>query len=283
MKKFLYYTFCLLTLVFFVSCSKSEDDPTKEKENAQYHGIILRDLTLPTTHLGTDPGKYTIYLPLDYKESNKKYPVLYLLHGMWSHNNEWAEKGGVVTQTTKAINNKVLGELIIVMPNAFDSFYVDGYDGKHDYESFFWQDLVPYIESNYPVKTGKENTAIAGLSMGGFGASYYAFKYPERFCMCYSMSGAVEGNGLQTDKILSVRSMFEKYGYNESNFSKLPAYFLDCGTQDQLVYSANLNAKNYLRTVNFPFTYRESLGTHDWNFWTAAYSRMLPDLGTYFK
>lgn len=280
MKKILFFAFCLLASATFSACSKS-DDPVKEEENKEFQGLVLRDKTIPTTYLGADAGKYTIFLPADYATSGKKYPVLYLLHGMWSHNNEWIDNGGVSLSTANAINQGTIAPMIIVMPNAFDSFYVDGYDRVHNYESFFWKDLVPHIESTYPVKTGRENTAIAGLSMGGFGASYYAFTHPDKFCMCYAMSGAVEGMGI--DLIPSVKMMFEKLGYNEGNYSKLPEYFLDCGTEDALVYQSNVNTKNFLESVKFPFTYRESHGAHDWNFWPLAYRRMLPDLGKYFK
>lgn len=283
MKQLLFFAFFLFSSILLLSCSK-EDTQNLEEEPIQkptYKGIVMKNQIIETTHLGKDDGKYTIYLPSDYQTSNKKYPVLYLLHGMWSHNNEWVEKGAAATLTDLAINKGTIGPMIIVMPNAFDSFYVDGYDKVHNYESFFWNDLIPYIESNYPVKTGKENTAIAGLSMGGFGASYYAFTHPDKFCLCYAMSGAVEGMG--TDLVPSVKMMFVKLGYNETNYDKLPQYYLDCGTEDMMVYQTNVNTKKYLESVKFPFTYRESHGAHDWDFWPLAYSRMLPDLGKLFK
>lgn len=260
------------------ACSDEEnDEDLNSREN--YVGKVLVDQTLPTTNLKGDDGVYNIYLPADYETSGKKYPVLYLLHGMWSNNREWVSNGSADFSTSQAIRSGALNEMIIVMPYAYDSFYVDHY--THDYESFFMKDLMPYIEANYPVKTGRENTAICGLSMGGFGASYYAFTYPEKFCFCYEMSGAVEGMG--TELIPSVKMMFEKYGYNESNYNTLPTYFMDCGTEDAMVYTANVNTRNFLESVNFPFTYRESTGVHDWVFWKSAYQRMLGDLKEFFK
>lgn len=280
MKKFLFLLVALLATSVLSACSSKDDSEPVDKPQ-EYMGLVLNDMTLRTQNLGSDQGKYTIYLPADYETSGEKYPVLYLLHGMWSNSNEWISNGKANNYTKDAINAGIIGKMIIVMPNAFDSFYVDGYDRKHDYESFFFNELMPHIEATYPVKTGRENTAIVGLSMGGFGASYYAFKYPEKFCFCYAMSGAVEGMG--TKLVPSVKMMFEQWGYDSSNFSRLPKYYMDCGTEDNMVYAANVHTRDYLKSVNFPFTYRESTGIHDWNFWRAAYQRMLPDLGEFFK
>jgi len=276
MKKLTVLILGVLASLSMLSCSKDDDSIVEE---TPYKSAVYSDLTLPTNYLNGDKGKFSIYLPADYQTSGKTYPVLYLLHGMWSNNREWVSNGHADRYTTEAIKAGTFPQMIIVMPYAYDSFYVDGY--THDYESFFMKDLMPYIESKYPVRTGRENTAISGLSMGGFGASYYAFKYPGKFCFCYEMSGAVEGMG--ADLIPSVKMMFEKYGYNESNFSQLPAYYMDCGTEDAMCYTANVNTRAYLESVKFPFTYREYAGQHDWNYWQAAYQRMIVDLAEYFK
>lgn len=276
MKKLLIYLCCAVASASMFSCS--DDEESEKVQEEVYSGTVLVDQKIATEYLNGDDGVYNIYLPSDYQTSGKKYPVLYLLHGMWSNNREWVTNGHADKYTTEAIINGNLAEMIIVMPYAYDSFYVDGY--THNYESFFMKTLVPYIEANYPVKTGRENTAICGLSMGGFGASYYAFTYPEKFCFCYAMSGAVEGMG--SELIPSVRMMFEKYGYNANNFSKLPAYFMDCGAEDSMVHGANVNTRAYLESVNFPFTYREYAGVHDWDYWQKAYKRMLEDIVEYF-
>lgn len=254
------------------------------RQSARTVSVTRKDLTLSTSNLNGDRGKYSIYLPADYEEARatgKKYPVLYLLHGMFSHNNEWLEKGKVKESTDAAIKNGKLSEMIVVMPNAYDSFYVDGHMAGINYESFFWNDFVPFIESSYPVSTQRDSTAIAGLSMGGFGASYYAFTRPEEFFLCYEMSGAVEGMG--SEKVPSVKQIFESRGYNSDNFDQLPQYIMDCGTEDALCLSANINTHNYLQMVGFEHEYITRPGAHDWVFWEASYVTLINRLGKYWK
>lgn len=246
--------------------------------------VVKKDQYLSTSNLKGDNGKYSIYLPYgwdDKANAGKKYPVLYLLHGMWSHNNEWLDNGKVKQTTDQAIKGGKLAEMIVVMPNAYDSFYVDGYMEGINYETFFWEDFVPHIESTYPVSTQRDSTAIAGLSMGGFGASYYAFTRPEEFFLCYEMSGAVEGMG--TALVPSVRQIFESRGYNGDNFDQLPQYIMDCGTEDYMCLSANVNTHNYLQMVGFPHEYITRPGSHDWVFWEASYVTLINRLKSYWK
>lgn len=121
------------------------------------------------------------------------------------------------------------------------SFYLDGFgyfDGKlgHKYESFFFKDLKPYIEANFPVLSDREHTFIAGASMGGYGALYYGIKYPHLFCMCYSMSGATEGLnrfGI-TDEVPSILRLLE--GKKTDN---LPRLYLECGDKDHVCGQSN--------------------------------------------
>lgn len=246
--------------------------------------IISKDVTFTTTYLGGDKGKYTIYLPYDYEEAaqaGKKYPVLYLLHGMWSHNNEWHEKGKVQETTDNAVRGGLLSDMIVVMPNAYDSFYVDGYMQGINYESFFWNDLKPHIEKTYPISTERELTAIAGLSMGGFGCTYYAFTHPEEFFLCYEMSGAVEGMGTQL--VPSLKMIFEREGYTSEDFESLPTYIMDCGTEDSMCLYANINTHYYLESVGYPHEYILRSGAHDWVFWEASYVTLINRLCQYWK
>ena len=254
------------------------------KQDARLVSSVQKDLTLSTNNLNGDKGKYSIYLPADYEDAlktGKKYPVLYLLHGMWSHNNEWLDNGKVKQTTDAAIKAGKLADMIVVMPNAYDSFYVDGYMQGINYESFFWNDFVPYIERTYPVSTERDQTAIAGLSMGGFGCSYYAFTHPEEFFLCYEMSGAVEGMG--TELVPSMKQLFEKKGYNADNFDTLPSYIMDCGTEDYMCLTANVNTHAYFMQVGFTHEYITRPGSHDWVFWEASYVTLVNRLQNYWK
>lgn len=272
------------TAVVTFSAEGMDDVAIGITQKARLVSNVQKDLTLSTSNLNGDRGKYSIYLPADYQkalETGKKYPVLYLLHGMWSHNNEWLDNGKVKQTTDAAVKGGKLAEMIVVMPNAYDSFYVDGYMKGINYESFFWNDLKPYIESNYPVSTERSQTAIAGLSMGGFGCTYYAFTHPEEFFLCYEMSGAVEGMGTQL--VPSLKQIFEREGYSADNFGSLPTYIMDCGTEDSMCLYANINTHNYLASVGFPHEYILRSGAHDWVFWEASYVTLVNRLGQYWK
>jgi len=285
------YLLLIALITFFFSCSKEETNSKDEKTEETVSWVLLKNQKVPTSYLQDSNGLFNIYLPSDWETTKETYPILYLFHGMGGDNNDWAANvvdsysglhgGDVVSTTRVAVSQGKIGKFIIVMPNAYNSFYVDGYDKVNYYESFFFKEFVPYIEKTYPVKTGKNNTAIAGLSMGGFGASYYAFTYPDKYCLCYAMSGAVEGIGQAITP--SVPTIFQTKGYNETNYSTLPEYYMDCGNNDSLVLTSNRNVDAYLTNVKFPHSYKEFDGVHDWKYWRACYQRLIPLLAKYFK
>ena len=143
---------------------------------------------------GTDRA-YSIYLPRDYETNpNKSYPIFYLLHGASDDNRCYENKAGLSSIANQLTASGEAIGMIIVTPNAGGTEY-EGYynmDGdKYPYEQFFFDEFMPYIESNYRVKPGKENRAIGGLSMGGGGCVWYALTRPDLFCAVYEMSGAL--------------------------------------------------------------------------------------------
>lgn len=274
-----------------ISCSEKETKPNDEPKDDPVKWILLKNQKVSTNYLQDQNGVFNVFLPSDWETTKETYPVLYLFHGMGGDNNDWASNkvdaymgpqgGDIVSATEIAVSQGKIGRFIIIMPNAYNSFYVDGYDKMNYYESFFYKELVPFVEKTYPVKKGRVNTAIAGLSMGGFGASYYAFTNPDKYWLCYAMSGAVEGIGSPLTP--SVKTIFETKGYNQSNFSTLPEYYMDCGSSDPLVLGSNRNTDAYLTSIGFPHSYKEFDGTHDWKYWKACYQRLIPLLAKNFK
>lgn len=143
-------------------------------------------ISYPSNITGTDRHAM-VFLPADYDE-NKKYPVLYLLHGLDGSHRTWRNKSAdIILQNLYYFDN--VPEMIVVCPNSavnkeentdgldiIDKINIYDLTGKDLIEN-----LMPYINKNYPVKTGRENTAIAGNSMGGRNTLYTAFTYPELF------------------------------------------------------------------------------------------------------
>ena len=129
---------------------------------------------------GTDRA-YSIYLPRDYETNpNKSYPIFYLLHGASDDNRCYENKAGLSSIANQLTASGEAIGMIIVTPNAGGTEY-EGYynmDGdKYPYEQFFFDEFMPYIESNYRVKPGKENRAIGGLNGWG-GYVWYALTRP---------------------------------------------------------------------------------------------------------
>lgn len=88
---------------------------------------------------------YSIYLPSDYKTSERNYPVLYLLHGYTDDETMWLQSGEVKAIADQAIATGNATQMIIVMPNAWDTFYINQYDGKFPYEDMFFEELIPFL------------------------------------------------------------------------------------------------------------------------------------------
>lgn len=268
----------VMALMVAYACGSNQNGPTNEPPRVS--GKIVKDVVVPSDNLGGDDGIISLYLPADYQTSGKRYPVLYLLHGMYGDQNDW------INNSMNATCNNIISagecpELIVVMPYGANDFYVDGLTPGVKWESYFHEELIPFVESNYPCRTDRSSRAIAGLSMGGYGTVYHAFTYPEKFCVAYAMSGAVEGIGAAVTP--SLESIFKQKGYTAEDFSSLPELTLECGKQDQLCFSANVNTNAYLSSVGFEHTYLIRDGVHDWAFWKLCLPKTLRAVGRHFS
>lgn len=162
--------------------------------------------------LGVDKD-FVLYLPASYATSTKRYPVFYYLHGLGGDETNWTNRMGRMHLDDAA--NKLGLQAIVVMPDGDNSFYVDSeapadYDGcmkegaglfdpsaprdktcvrKNSYETYITKDLVTYIDSHYRTIASRGGRAIAGLSMGGFGALQLAGGHPDEFAATASHSG----------------------------------------------------------------------------------------------
>jgi enterochelin esterase-like enzyme len=131
-------------------------------------GKVYDNLSLPSKILKSE-RKYAVYLPPGYETSDRSYPVLYLLHGSGDDQTGWVQFGEVLNITDKAIADGTATPMVIIMPDANTGRkgYFNDIKGDWNYEDFFFQELVPYVEKKYRIKSAKQFRAIAGLSMGG--------------------------------------------------------------------------------------------------------------------
>ncbi len=207
---------------------------------------------------------YNVYLPPSYNnDTTTKYPVFYLLNGRGGNNTDWTNNGMATTMDTVIQNGAK--EMIVIMPNGLDAWYCNNCDSRElRYEDFMVQELIPQVESKYRIISSKATRAIAGLSMGGYGATYHAFKYPDMYSSCYSMSGAVliGGNEPNLDTLLNSKT--------SAQLKNLPPYIMEVGLQDPLVYNHNVDFHNFLLEKNVTHTWITRPGVHEWAFWVVC-------------
>jgi S-formylglutathione hydrolase FrmB len=132
----------------------------------------------------------SVLLPRTYaSEPRRRYPVLYLLHPAVSHELTWLAETGLAEFTAGL---RAAEEAIVVMPDGGSlGFYTDWADGSHLWETFHVRQLPAWVERTYRTLAERRHRAVAGFSMGGFGAMHYAVRHPERFGAAAAFSGAV--------------------------------------------------------------------------------------------
>jgi len=130
--------------------------------------------------------KFDIVLPPDYATGGRRYPVLYLLHGMMQNYTVWGRSLGAAEHARR------LGELIVVMPDGGNSWFVNYAESaagqRNDWEDHLIEDVIAHVDGHFRTEARREGRAIAGLSMGGFAALALGLRHPELFV---SLLGAV--------------------------------------------------------------------------------------------
>lgn len=257
----------LISSLLLFSCSKATHTGTTPTTMSPSSTTSMIDLspTLESRILG-GIQHYAVYLPPSYtKEPQRRYPVLYLLHGMYQNYKSWIHEGELQAAADKAIAEGA-AEMIIICPNGFNSFYYNSAD-MH-YEDFFIQEFVPEIERRYRILSAKEHRNIAGLSMGGFGATYLAFQHHELFGNAYSTSGGfIEPATTLLKNIINTKLPTQK------NF--FPSYTLECGEEDSLVIQSNRIFSQFLDEKQIHYTKIFRKGTHNWKFWKESLPKIL--------
>lgn len=248
---------------------------------------------------------YKVALPADYESSgDKRYPVLYLLHGFSSNYLAWNSLGA-----PKAAEGL---DLIVVMPDAGNSWYAnwaESPEGQKDaWEDAIIKDLIGHVDATYRTVAAREGRAINGLSMGGYGALMLGLKHPDLFCSIGSHSGALAFARSAGERLRSGRPAPERRPPSDTpnpqiaseGFrsqaertprgklvvkpedadaidpfklvlavpkEKLPHILLDCGTEDRLIGASRDFAK-LLMEHDLPFIFGQSPGAHNGAYWS---------------
>jgi enterochelin esterase-like enzyme len=273
---------------------------------SQDKGIVIENNLIPSKILNKNVS-YSVYLPPDYKTSERFYPVVYLLHGYTDDNTGWLQFGEVNFYADKAIAKGEIPPMIIIMPNGDSSWYINSYDGKENYEDFFIKEFIPTVEKKFRIKSERRYRGIAGLSMGGYGTLFYAIKYPELFAACAPLSAAVfdddamvnmpDANYEQTFGQLYGRGLKGKARLNNAWYSnsilkmvqeKSTAdlskvrYWIDCGDDDFLT-KGNCLLHISLSEKKVPHEFRVRNGAHTWTYWRTGITDALAYIGLSFS
>ena len=249
--------------------------------------------------------QFNVYIPASFDANpTKTYPILYLLHGVLDTNRGWTERGHLKDVMDQLVASGEAEEMIIVTPNAGGDIAAGAWNGYFNmpgwnYEDFFFNEFMPYIEKTYRVKGDKTHRAIAGLSMGGGGTTSYAQRHPDMFGAVYAMSAlmdvpevpgqpAIDINATDKWSILH-RAVKEKscidYVKNADDETKAKLrtlqWFVDCGDDDFLL-QRNIEFMQAMRDAWIPMQFRVRDGGHTWEYWHSALYNALPFVSRYF-
>jgi putative tributyrin esterase len=239
---------------------------------------------------------FAVFLPAGYQPSNH-YPVLYLLHGLGGSWRDWSSRSRVLTHSLPY-------GIVVVMPDAGASWYVNARNTKDDrFEDYVTQDLPRSISSKYSIDTGR--TAIAGYSMGGYGAVMLALRHPSQYRFAGSLSGAIIfPNGAESLRASSSKSNIENFTrvfgghrgefYDQHDIMALalsrstvvkPYFYFAAGIQDDFkeFLPAHRTLMDSLRVHGIAYEYHELPGKHNWEFWDREVQPLLKRVQEVFE
>ena len=270
-----------LTNVFIIGGDRADF----YKVNPVPHGTVSR-IWYDSPALGLE-RRMTVYTPAGYETSGKRYPVLYLLHGMGGDEEAWISLGRTAQILDNLIAQGKAKPMIVVMPNGNASQEAAPGESSRgmvpptmqlpktmegSYEQAF-PEIVKFIDKNYRTIKSKSGRAIAGLSMGGFHSLHISKQYPDMFNYIGLFSAAIMPN-----KEVSSPIYENMKGKLKVQFDKNPAlYWIAIGKTDFL-YKANEEYRKLLDEKGYKYTYYESDEGHIWKNWRIYLTEFVPML-----
>lgn len=250
-------------------------------------------------------GRQANYSTVRPDKAAGKLPVVYLLHGRDSSAAEWLRLGNVAETLDQLVAEKRIPPVMIVLPDAGNGWYVDG--PAMAAETAIVRDLAADVERNFDVRRDREGRAIAGNSMGGFGAVRIALAYPERYVAAASMSGAFWTRikpDTKIDEAMAVRLARVFSGAFGTPFDPKffvardpeqtalrlppgaphPALYLTASRGDRFRLAEEQDVMELrLKAAGLDVTSAVTEGDHDWGTWAAAFPDVLEFLASKLK
>jgi enterochelin esterase family protein len=259
--------------------------------SAAHAGEVRLGLRAPSQALGHEVP-YALYEPAPALPAGGRWPVLYLFHGLGDDERTWATLGRAAETLDRLIAAGKLKPLLVVMPMARDSWYVDNPDpgGRGLVAQALSRDLVDHVDRSYPTAACRAGRALGGLSMGGYGALLYAMDNPRRYGAAFSFSGSLfhpvpEGETAEAGRPTHMfraafGEPFDPGRFNRWNvFRRLPAYiadpqrpafYLTVGDNDfPRLKEGNIAFQRALADAGIETPFRIAPGGHDWDLWSS--------------
>jgi S-formylglutathione hydrolase FrmB len=251
----------------------------------------MRDVTFHSAALNREMP-YRVVMPVSVP-TGVKFPVVYLLHGGAGNFRDWTNYSDVARFAERG--------LILVMPDGDESYYTNSADHPEQrYEDYIVKDLLADVETRFPIASDRAHRAMAGLSMGGFGAVKLSLKHPELFSFAAGLSSAID----VPTRPFSIRrigqwrhhrSIFGPAGgasqrandpfvlAKSADPAQTPYFYLTCGDAEGLLLS-NRSFAHLLEERHFAHEFHVVHGGHNWNQWNArlndCFDSLLKHLGT---
>jgi putative tributyrin esterase len=273
----------IVVILFFPAIATFQTPDATQHRAANESQPIVKDAIFFSKSLQREMH-YRVLLPADYQSSAKRYPTLFLLHGLYGDFTNWT----MMTHLAKWSKNL---DLIIAMPDAGNSWYVNSATTEADkFEEYIVEDFVLEIDSHFRTVRERPARAIAGLSMGGYAAVNFSVKHPTLFSYAGAVSAALDAPLELDERIPEFKANLQKaFGprgspvrsandifllVQTSEKDALPYFYVDCGEGDFfLTVNRTLAAK--LQEKKIRYEYHEFPGAHEWAYWDAAIRRFL--------
>ncbi|MDQ3586693.1 MAG: esterase family protein [Acidobacteriota bacterium] len=239
---------------------------------------------------------YNVVLPIDYHAPEQKmtrYPALYLLHGFTGSYDDWLKR-------TRLADYAKAYRMIVVTPEGENSWYTDSAGVPRDkFETYIIEELIPDVQKRFRTVEARAGRAVAGLSMGGYGALKFGVKYPDKFALAASMSGAVGAASWRDENDLAAashlrHSLLQTFGgaghptkaandlfrlvreLPAERLAQLPFFYFDIGTEDALrLLAPNRALADLFVERKIPHEYRQLPGGHNWRLWDQQVQEVL--------
>lgn len=306
----------LLAILFLCglsSCSSDDGNPGEGEPSETPEQFTKRynpDQSLYSKILGQEV-KYSILLPQEYLSGDtENYGVVFLLHGWGGNQNSWGPSGlNIQTIADALVNNGKVRPLIYIMPEGFNSYFCNRYDGRFNYMDMLIEELVPLIDKRFRTTAHRKERAIAGFSMGGFGALSIASQHPEIFSVSIGLSpslntdeqyaslsqdgwnlqwGSIFGGSGQTgaSRLTSYyKSQCPLHFFKDKAASSFQTirYYIDCGDDEERLYAGNGALHSLMREKKIGHEYRVRNGAHTDSYWRESMKEALPFIELSFK